>query len=204
MVLQRHAIFCMLALLACAGSMASSEAENEPLQYTEKFWSSKIGLQMLQINDNMKKAMSGALKQQPAQSPKKVRQQACHRNIVSSSLFGLPRGLLARPGWNFAVANMYQWVSSPRWRLQGPAGGMQPPTMPKRPLKDTTSVAQQGFSRLCFDLHTHTPPCLMDTRLPCCCLLRTGFCQLPEQRGPISSQLEDVVPRRTRHSHTLG
>lgn len=76
MVLQRQAIFFffMLAMLACAtADRASSEAGNETLQYTEKFWSSNIGLQMMQINDNMKKAMSGALKQSPAQSPKKVR-----------------------------------------------------------------------------------------------------------------------------------
>jgi hypothetical protein len=106
MVLQRHAIFCMLALLAyaAASSMASAEAENEPLKYTEKFWSSRIGAQMLQINDNMKKAMAGALKQQAPQSPKKVRQHAYHRFELLGSLFGLLRGLFARPGWDFAVA----------------------------------------------------------------------------------------------------
>lgn len=74
MIPRQRAIFCLVALLAVsqASSLAIAQNAKDTLQYTERFWSSKIGYQMMHINDNMKAAMSGALKQQPPQSPQKV------------------------------------------------------------------------------------------------------------------------------------
>lgn len=74
-----HAIFCLaLALLALshASNSAHAQAVNDTLQFTEKWLSSKIGYNMMHISDNMKKAMSGALKQLPTQQEEKVRKGA--------------------------------------------------------------------------------------------------------------------------------
>jgi hypothetical protein len=75
MALQRPGIFCLIVLLAVshASNRANAEDADDTLQYTEKFLTSKIGHQMMHIDENMKAAMSGALKPQAVQSPKKVR-----------------------------------------------------------------------------------------------------------------------------------
>jgi hypothetical protein len=71
---RRHAIFCLVAVVALAhtSNLASAQAANGTLQFTEKWLSSRIGYNMMHISDNMKKAMSGSLKQTPTQQPQKV------------------------------------------------------------------------------------------------------------------------------------
>lgn len=77
----------------------------------------------------------------------------------------------------------YQWVSRPRWQLEGPARGMQSSTMPKWSSTDTISVAQQGCSSLCLDLRTHNP------------LSRTPDCLAAASCGQVSvSCLNSVAP----------
>ncbi len=70
----RHAIFCLVALLALAHASTAAHAQpvNDTLQFTDKFLSSRIAYNMKHLSDNVKKAMSGALKQTPPQEPQKV------------------------------------------------------------------------------------------------------------------------------------
>lgn len=62
-MLQRLAIF--VALLAALQAAQPASAQNDTLQYTEKFLRSKIGYHMKHMSENMVAAMSGALKHQP-------------------------------------------------------------------------------------------------------------------------------------------
>lgn len=87
----RQALAISVALLAAllqGGQLASAQNDTlQTLQYTEKFLSSKIGYNMMHISENMKAAMSGALKHMPPQSAQQVRQIRSGRPDVDLNLF---------------------------------------------------------------------------------------------------------------------
>lgn len=117
-----HAIFCLVAVVALAhnSNLASAQAANGTLQFTEKWLSSRIGYNMMHISDNMKKAMSGGLKQTPTQQPQKVIHNCTHLYLEVIIMPRLPITVSAMPAWPsmLLVLHVFTVQQHCRWMLR--------------------------------------------------------------------------------------
>ena len=122
-MLRRLAIFTALLAAVHASQLAGSQTVNDTLQYTEKFLRSKIGYHMMHISDNMKAAVSGALKHRAA-----TEKQQVGREVASFTKRNLSK--LPCSGWDGACLHQHKVACSCQHQAHGAfsaGGSMFPP-----------------------------------------------------------------------------